>query len=493
MQVQSGKIQLKNNSAQQAICTANELNLTNLGIEPQIEKRLLEEKLSALKDIQFISGMDIHSTNGRKLLGKGELLRPGKVKGILKHLSIDSVSNEIGVEREVCIALLLYELVGIEINLIRSVPYDFASIKKVIERLGSNFAIYKSIYASVKSLAVQIRCADAISARQHQSMLQCALLGTAIAHHLNMSDAQIIEVFTVALFADLGMVFIDPEIAHKSTIDETEYEQIKFHPTISFRILAKSGQFSNTVLAGIHGHQKHLDRSGYPDEVTSPNEYAKMVCVLATFCAMRQRGQSITECVRALKLNTKLGVYNGQALQPRYAKLYVNALASILSEDLKEEAASDDSQNVTIFDNPGELAAYLDKIVNISQRLNHLETKLEKIGRKRRKKRKALEEFIKHLEHLAKLVQAGDVASHKDVHYYLSNIVVLRKLEQNAKALVSEMNRVRMAIERCSESIKQILSDEEFQEIFADYISIVHNIAELKTLVRNKSSKLPWE
>ena len=173
--------------------------------------------------------------------------------------------------------------------------------------------------------------------------------------------------------------------------------------------------------------------------------------------------------------------------------LYGSALASILNEDLRAEAASDDAPGVTIFENPGQLAFYLKKIVNISQRLKQLETKLDLITNKTRKKRKALDAFFKHLEHLAKLLQVDDVESHNDVHYYMTNITMLGKLERNSKALVSELNRVRMAVERCSESIRQILSDEDFQEIFEDYISIVHNIAELKSLVRRKGSKLPWD
>lgn len=494
MQVQHGRKKQQDKTEQHALCSAAGLNLTNLGIEPRIEKRLLEEKLSALKDIQFRSGMDMRSANGRKLLGKGEVVSPRKIEGLVKRLASDRVSNEVSIGREVCIALLLYELVGIELNLIRGVHYDFTSIRKMIERIASDIDHSKIIYPSVESLADQIQCSDPILAKQHQLMLQCALLSAAIAGYLKKSGTQIVEVFTVGLFADLGMVFLDPEIAHKSTINETEYEHIKIHPTISFRILAKGGQFSNSILAGIHGHQKHLDRSGYPEEVTSPNEHAKLVCVVATFCAMRQRGQSVTECVRALKLNTKKGIFNGQPLQPRYAELYVNALAFILNEYLKDEAASEDTHGVAIFDNPGELAIYLEKIVNISQRLKHLEAKLDLIRNSRtRKNRQALEEFVKQLEHLARLVQVDDVESHKDVQYYLSNLTMLGKLERNAKALVSEMNRVRIAVQRCSGSIRQIFSDEEFQEIFGDYIGIVHNIAELKSLVRKKGSKLPWE
>jgi len=91
------------------------------------------------------------------------------------------------------------------------------------------------------------------------------------------------------------------------------------------------------------------------------------------------------------------------------------------------------------------------------------------------------------------LVQVDSLDSNQDVHYYLTNIDLLEKLERNSKALVSEMNRVRMAIERCSESLRQIFSVLEFLEIFSDYISIVHNIAKLKSLIRKKESKLPWE
>jgi len=169
-------------------------------------------------------------------------------------------------------------------------------------------------------------------------MLQYGLLSAATACQLKMLHRKVVEVFTVGLFADLGMIFLDPEIAHKPIITEAEYEHIKFHPTISFRILASSGMFNHATLAGIHGHQKHLDLSGYPDEVTSPNEYAKLVCVVGAYCAMRQRGLSVTESVRALNLNTTRGSFKGQKIPPLYADTYVAALTIILNENLKHEA-----------------------------------------------------------------------------------------------------------------------------------------------------------
>lgn len=63
------------------------------------------------------------SANSRNLLGKGEVLSPRKIESLLKRLASERVSNQARTELEVCIARLLYELVGIELNLIEGVDY----------------------------------------------------------------------------------------------------------------------------------------------------------------------------------------------------------------------------------------------------------------------------------------------------------------------------------------------------------------------------------
>lgn len=103
----------------------------------------------------------------------------------------------------------------------------------------------------------------------YKHCLRVAMLSTSICSELGMGEADTKEVIVSALLHDIGKSNIDHDIIIKpGKLTEQEYEEIKRHPLIGYRILKRSGQYSANVMAGVLFHQEKFDGSGYPTGIS---------------------------------------------------------------------------------------------------------------------------------------------------------------------------------------------------------------------------------
>ena len=99
----------------------------------------------------------------------------------------------------------------------------------------------------------------------YKHCLRVAMLSTGIANELHLSQLDIKEVILAALLHDIGKSNIDHEIIVKpGKLTDEEFEKIKQHPYIGYRILKETGGYSANVLSGVLFHQEKFDGSGYP-------------------------------------------------------------------------------------------------------------------------------------------------------------------------------------------------------------------------------------
>lgn len=99
----------------------------------------------------------------------------------------------------------------------------------------------------------------------YKHCLRVAMLSTGIANELHLSQGDIKEVILAALLHDIGKSNIDHEIIVKpGRLTDEEFDKIKQHPYIGYRILKQTGGYSANVLSGVLFHQEKFDGSGYP-------------------------------------------------------------------------------------------------------------------------------------------------------------------------------------------------------------------------------------
>ncbi|WP_289891358.1 HD-GYP domain-containing protein [Virgibacillus pantothenticus] len=116
-----------------------------------------------------------------------------------------------------------------------------------------------------------------------------AILAAYVAYKSGYPKGEWLQIGLGALLSDCGMARISPEIIHnKSTLSEAEMEEIKKHPTYSYRLTKNLPILKSEIKQAIIQHHERLDGSGYPLGLTEGkiNRYARIIAVCDTYHAM---------------------------------------------------------------------------------------------------------------------------------------------------------------------------------------------------------------
>jgi putative nucleotidyltransferase with HDIG domain len=115
--------------------------------------------------------------------------------------------------------------------------------------------------------------------------LLCSLLGS----WLNLDESNIKRLTSCGLLHDIGKSKIPREILNKpEALTPAEFEEIKKHPTLGYKILEKNIAISKDVALGVLMHHEREDGSGYPLGLESSqiSYYAKILAVVDVYDAM---------------------------------------------------------------------------------------------------------------------------------------------------------------------------------------------------------------
>ena len=99
----------------------------------------------------------------------------------------------------------------------------------------------------------------------YKHCLRVAMLSTSICEELSLDKETTKEVIVSALLHDIGKSNIDHDIIIKpGKLTDAEFDEIKRHPLIGYRILKHTGGYNGNILSGVLFHQEKYDGSGYP-------------------------------------------------------------------------------------------------------------------------------------------------------------------------------------------------------------------------------------
>lgn len=116
-----------------------------------------------------------------------------------------------------------------------------------------------------------------------------SLLSSIIAQQLNFSSGEVIQIGLTGFLSDAGMSKIEERILKKKgTLTENEFEEVKKHPTYSYRLLEKIPILKNEVRIGVLQHHERRDGTGYPIGLPEDrlHPYGKIVAVSDMYHAM---------------------------------------------------------------------------------------------------------------------------------------------------------------------------------------------------------------
>jgi len=146
------------------------------------------------------------------------------------------------------------------------------------------------------------------SPREESHSNRVRILAIKIAKTLNLSQHMIDDISTLGLLHDIGKIIIPGEVLEKQgSLTEAEYNEIKKHPAIGFRILKSANEFSR-VAEGVLSHHERWDGKGYPNGIKGdeiPLE-SRIIAIADAFDAMtssrpyRKEGMSLDQARQEL-------------------------------------------------------------------------------------------------------------------------------------------------------------------------------------------------
>ena len=129
---------------------------------------------------------------------------------------------------------------------------------------------------------------------------------------------------------DIGKIAIDDSILNKpGKLNDKEWEVIKKHPEIGYRILSATPEYSK-IAQDILSHHERYDGKGYPrglkgDEIPVR---AKIIAIADAFDAMisdrpYRKAMTSSEAIEEIKRNT------GTQFDPTVAKIFIDLFEEI--------------------------------------------------------------------------------------------------------------------------------------------------------------------
>jgi HD-GYP domain-containing protein (c-di-GMP phosphodiesterase class II) len=124
--------------------------------------------------------------------------------------------------------------------------------------------------------------------REEAHSKRVSMICRAMGEALGMGDDELQLLTTISNLHDIGKIAIDERILNKQgKLDEHEWDMIKKHPEIGYRILSASSEYAEVAI-DILSHHEYFDGNGYPRGLSGEAIplRARIIAIVDAFDAM---------------------------------------------------------------------------------------------------------------------------------------------------------------------------------------------------------------
>ncbi len=241
-------------------------------------------------EVGMIIADDIYNNYGAILLHKDSILDLYTIEKLeslgIKHLKVFEEYTPVKTNKTPAIETVYKENVTKFKDMFKDIgngkSLDTIRVQNIVSDL-------RSTYTSINDILQSLNSVRNIDDYTYSHSLNVSLLSSLISQWLGLDDTQCRLISYCGLLHDIGKSKIDPEILNKpGPLTESEFEEIKKHPLLGYRMLEKNIAINKNIALGVLLHHEREDGSGYPFALTSAkiHLYAKIVAIADIFDAM---------------------------------------------------------------------------------------------------------------------------------------------------------------------------------------------------------------
>ncbi len=158
-----------------------------------------------------------------------------------------------------------------------------------------------------------------------------------IARRCGYTQAQQNEIYMMGLLHDVGKIGVPDAVINKpGKLTEDEFEQIKNHPVMGFRILEKIREMPKLSI-GARWHHERYDGTGYPDGLSGTDilEEARIIAVADAYDAMTSR-RSYRDVLPQEMVREEIEKGKGTQFDPNFADIMLKMMEEDIDYKMKK-------------------------------------------------------------------------------------------------------------------------------------------------------------
>jgi len=161
-------------------------------------------------------------------------------------------------------------------------------------------------------------------------------LGAELGEKLNLEKSVITDIRSIGLLHDIGKIIISQDILDKKEkLSAYEYDEIKKHPLIGYRILKTSNKFTH-IADNILYHHERIDGKGYPNAIRGdmiPLE-SKIIFIVEAYDSMTAVQPYRIKVFTDMEAAIEIKKHSGTQFDKDIARVFVEKILGINWDEL---------------------------------------------------------------------------------------------------------------------------------------------------------------
>lgn len=249
---------------------------------------------------------------------------------IMPKTSMSTIESIVQHLKEICNEIMVGEVtVSVSIGWAdkQSIDEPMSFVLKTAEDYMNKHKLVEGPSVRGKAIYAMVRTLHEKNKREEQHSVRVGELSERLGNALGLSSREMNDLKTMGLLHDVGKIAIEEHILNKpSHLTENEYNEIKKHPEIGYRILSSVNEMSE-MAEYVFAHHEHWDGTGYPrglKEFEIPY-LARVISVVDAFDAMTS-DRAYRQAMSYEKAYAELERCKGQQFDPSIVKVFIKEM-----------------------------------------------------------------------------------------------------------------------------------------------------------------------